>query len=71
MEDVKNKDIGSDPMHIRNAAASGMEQFGYGNGYKYPHDYDHGKVEQQYLPDKLKDVKYYEPREWENFYEEE
>ena len=71
MEDVKNRDIGTVPMHIRNSVASGMEQFGYGEGYKYPHDYDHGKVEQQYLPDKLKDVKYYEPREWENFYEEE
>ena len=57
-------------MHIRNAPASGMEQFGYGNGYKYPHDYPHGKVEQQYLPDKLINEKYYEPREWENFYEE-
>ena len=71
IEDVKTKDIGSVPMHIRNSVASGMEQFGYGEGYKYPHDYDHGKVEQQYLPDKLLDVKYYEPREWENFYEEE
>ena len=71
MEDVKTKDIGSVPMHIRNSVATGMEQFGYGEGYKYPHDYDHGRVEQQYLPDKLIDVKYYEPREWENFYEEE
>ena len=71
MEDVRTKDVGQVPMHIRNAAASGMEEFGYGNGYKYPHDYDHGRVEQQYLPDKLIGVKYYEPREWENFYEEE
>jgi putative ATPase len=70
MEDVRTKDIGQVPMHIRNASASGMEKFGYGNGYKYPHDYDHGKVEQQYLPDKLINEKYYEPREWENFYEE-
>ena len=71
LEDVRTKDIGQVPMHIRNAAASGMEDFGYGNGYKYPHDYDHGKVEQQYLPDNLIGVKYYEPRKWENFYEEE
>ncbi len=71
LEDVRTKDIGQVPMHIRNAAASGMEDFGYGNGYKYPHDYDHGKVEQQYLPDNLIGAKYYEPREWENFYEEE
>ena len=71
MDDVRTKDVGQVPMHIRNASASGMEQFGYGNGYKYPHDYDHGKVEQQYLPDKIINEKYYEPREWENFYEEE
>ena len=69
--DVETRDIGQVPMHIRNAPASGMEQFGYGEGYKYPHDFYKGKVEQQYLPDKLKDVRYYEPREWENFYDEE
>ncbi len=71
MEEVQTRDIGQVPMHIRNATANGMEDFGYGQGYKYPHDYDHGKVEQQYLPDKLLGTKYYEPREWENFYEEE
>ena len=71
MADVESKDVGQVPMHIRNAPADGMSQFGYGEGYKYPHDYYKGKVEQQYLPDKLKNVKYYEPREWENFYEEE
>ena len=71
MADVESKDVGQVPMHIRNAPANGMSQFGYGEGYKYPHDYYKGKVEQQYLPDKLKNVKYYEPREWENFYEEE
>ena len=58
-------------MHIRNSVAKGMEQFGYGDGYKYPHDYKYGKVEQQYLPDKLINEKYFEPREWENFYEKE
>lgn len=71
MEDVRTKDVGQVPMHIRNAAAQGMEEFGYGEGYKYPHEYKFGKVEQQYLPDKLINEKYFEPREWENFYEEE
>ena len=70
LEDVKTKDIGQVPMHIRNAPAKDMEQFGYSEGYKYPHDYKYGKVEQQYLPDKLLGTKYYEPREWENFYGE-
>ncbi len=59
LEDVKNKDTGEIPMHIRNAPAEGMEQFGYGNGYKYPHDYPGHYVEQQYLPDKMLGTKYY------------
>ena len=59
LEDVKNKDTGEIPMHIRNAPAEGMEQFGYGSGYKYPHDYPGHVVEQQYLPDKMLGTKYY------------
>ena len=59
LEDVANKDTGEIPMHIRNAPAEGMEQFGYGNGYKYPHDYPGHVVEQQYLPDKMLRTKYY------------
>ena len=59
LEDVKLKDTGEVPMHIRNAPAEGMEQFGYHNGYKYPHDYPGHIVEQQYLPDKMIGTKYY------------
>ena len=46
-------------MHIRNAEIKGMENFGYGQGYKYPHDYPGHVVEQQYLPDKMLGTKYY------------
>ena len=59
LEDVSSKDTGSIPMHIRNAPAEGMEQFGYHEGYKYPHDYPGHYVEQQYLPDKMLGTKYY------------
>ena len=59
MEDVASKDTGEIPMHIRNAPAEGMEQFGYGDGYKYPHDYPGHVVEQQYLPDKMLGTRYY------------
>ena len=59
LEDVRTKDTGEVPMHIRNNVAEGMEQFGYGNGYKYPHDYPGHVVEQQYLPDKMLGTKYY------------
>ena len=59
LSDVASKDTGTIPMHIRNAPAEGMKDFGYGKGYKYPHDFPGHWVEQQYLPDKMKDTKYY------------
>ena len=59
LEDVKTKDTGEVPMHIRNAPAEGMEKEGYHVGYKYPHDYPGHYVEQQYLPDKMVGTKYY------------
>ena len=63
IDDVENKDTGTIPMHIRNAPAEGMSDFGYGEGYKYPHDYPGHYVEQQYLPDKMLGTKYYIPDE--------
>ena len=60
LEDVKNKDTGEIPMHIRNAPIEGMKNLGYHEGYKYPHDYPGHYVEQQYLPDKMVVTKYYD-----------
>ena len=65
LSDVKNKDTGEIPMHIRNAPAEGMKKEGYSVGYKYPHDFPGHFVEQQYLPDKMLDTKYYIPDETE------
>lgn len=65
LNEVENGDIGEIPMHIRNAPIEDMRKFGYNNGYKYPHDFDGGHVEQQYLPDKIKDKKYFTPKPWE------
>ena len=59
LEDVRKKDTGEIPMHIRNAPAEGMKDFGYSNGYLYPHDFPGHWVEQQYLPDKMLGTKYY------------
>ena len=59
LNDVKTKDTGEIPMHIRNAPAEGMKEFGYHEGYLYPHDFPEHKVEQQYLPDKMLGTKYY------------
>jgi putative ATPase len=38
-----------------------MQELGYGGEYKYPHDFPGHFVEQQYLPEQLKNVKFYEP----------
>ncbi len=48
------------PLHIRNAPTKLMKEEGYSVGYKYPHDYPNSQVEQQYLPDEIKDHKFYE-----------
>ncbi len=50
------------PLHLRNAPTSLMEDLGYGKDYKYAHDYDEHFVEQQYLPDELKDARYWYPQ---------
>jgi putative ATPase len=63
LADVESKNTGSIPMHIRNAPAEGMEQFGYGEGYKYPHDYPGHYVEQQYLPDEMLGTVYFKKDE--------
>jgi len=62
LQDVENKDTGEVPLHLRNAPAEQMKNFGYSNGYKYPHDYPNHYVEQQYLPDKMLGTKYYEEK---------
>ncbi len=63
LEDLKNKDTGEVPMHIRNAPIQKMEELGYHQGYLYPHNYPGNYVEQQYLPDKMLNTKYYIPGE--------
>lgn len=49
------------PKHLRNAPTKLMKNLGYSEGYKYPHDYDGNYVEEDYLPEKLKNRKYYNP----------
>ena len=59
LEDVKNRETGEVPMHIRNAPIEEMKNLGYHEGYLYPHDFPGHYVEQQYLPDKMLGTKYY------------
>ncbi len=48
------------PLHLRNAAFRGAEQLGYGRGYLYPHDYPDNYVKQSYLPERLRDARFYD-----------
>ena len=49
------------PLHIRNAPTSLMKDLGYSKGYLYPHDYDDAMVKQDYMPEALKERRYYRP----------
>ena len=53
LADIETNKCGNMPDHIKISA----------NGYKYPHDYPNGWVKQQYLPDNIKNKKYYIPKE--------
>jgi len=62
LEDVRNKKIGEVPMNLRDAHYPGSKELGHGKGYKYSHDYPYGRAIQQYLPDELKNARYYFPK---------
>ena len=48
------------PVHLQDAHYKGSAKLGHGIGYKYAHDYPNHYVEQQYLPDEIKDAVFYE-----------
>jgi len=64
LEEVKRSGALPVPLHLRNAPTDEMADEGYGSGYAYPHDHPFGVVRQAYLPDRLRGVRYYEPRPW-------
>ncbi|MGC3993358.1 MAG: replication-associated recombination protein A [Propionicimonas sp.] len=59
--DVRAGRIGTVPPHLRDAHYPGAKTYGHGTGYVYAHDAEHGVARQQYLPDELEGVRYYEP----------
>ena len=60
LADVKEMGALRPPKPIRDASYKGARELGHGVGYRYPHDYPGGVVEQQYLPDELAGTRYYE-----------
>ncbi|MCX6267147.1 MAG: replication-associated recombination protein A [Bacteroidetes bacterium] len=50
------------PLHIRNAPTNLMKKIGYGKDYKYAHDFDNNFIEQEFLPEKIKGTKFFDPQ---------
>ena len=59
--EVENNVQARVPAHLQDAHYSGHDDLGHGVGYKYAHDFPNHWVDQQYLPNEIKDKKFYEP----------
>ncbi|UUY78349.1 replication-associated recombination protein A [Staphylococcus saprophyticus] len=62
LSDIRKGHVGQIPDHLKDGHYAGAKELGRSIGYKYPHNYENGFVTQQYLPDKLKNRIYYEPK---------
>lgn len=60
-KEIKDSGQQQVPLHIRNAPTGLMKKLGYSRGYLYPHNYPGAWVEQEYLPDKVKNRVFYRP----------
>ena len=62
MADIEGTRADPVPLHLRNAVTGLMRGLGYGKGYRYAHDMpEHFDPEETFLPDSLRDRRYYEP----------
>lgn len=61
IDEVKLSGMLEIPMNIRNAPTKAMKDWGYGKGYDYPHQHETGWTEAQYLPEKIKQKRFYVP----------
>ena len=59
LSDIESGLMGDIPAHLKDAHYGGAKKLGHGNNYKYPHSYPNHYVKQQYLPDTIKDRRYY------------
>ncbi len=63
LEDIREREIGDIPTHLKDGHYAGAKNLGNGIGYKNPHNHQNSHLYQQYLPNKFKDRKYYNPTE--------
>lgn len=64
LENVRHTGNQPVPLHLRNAPTELMQELGYSDGYKYPHDYPGHYVEQQYMPDSHRETRFFQPQEF-------
>ncbi|WP_096270677.1 replication-associated recombination protein A [Paucisalibacillus globulus] len=62
LSDIRSGKSGDVPNHLKDSHYQGAKELGRGVEYKYPHDYPGGWVDQQYLPDTIKNKQYYRPK---------
>ncbi|MFT8393098.1 MAG: replication-associated recombination protein A [Liquorilactobacillus ghanensis] len=62
LKDIKQGTYGEIPAHLKDAHYQGAQKLGHGIDYKYPHDFNHDWIAQQYLPDKLQNKSYFQPK---------
>lgn len=63
LNEVRKNPLNAVPNHLRNAPTKLMKEIGYGKNYKFVHDFDNHFVEENYLPDDLKNRQFYFPTE--------
>ena len=61
INDVKEKPMYPVPLHLRNAPTKLMEKIGYGEKYKYPHDFENHFILENYFPKEMENTQYYHP----------
>ena len=61
LEDVQKTEADPVPLHLRNAPTGLLKSIGYGEGYKYAHDFEEKVTDMRCLPDNLSGKKYYKP----------
>lgn len=67
LEDIRKGVGGEVPDHLKDAHYKGAKELGRGISYLYPHDYESGWVPQEYLPDKIRNKRYYKPKKTSKF----
>ncbi len=61
--EIKNNGAFAVPLHLRNAVTKLQKEWGYGKEYKYPHNYPHAFIEQEYLPNELLGRQFYQAKD--------